>query len=134
LTEGLKKVLTDIRGSLASITFSMKKCIDDGLEMNLEDMDGLGHRLVLLAECFKAPLKELKHTVLMLTLMDAGLSIRYRVKELKKRGIMMEDTIFFVEVYSFVKLIEDSIASGEYYEELSKIYWRKLNEDPRTHT
>lgn len=112
----------------------MKKCIDDGLKMNLEDMDGLGHRLILLAECFKAPLKELKHTVLMLTLMDAGLSIRNRVEELKTRGIMMEDTIFFIEIYSFVKLIEDSIASGEYYKELDKIYWRKLNEDLRTRT
>ncbi|MEM2940457.1 MAG: hypothetical protein QW304_02775 [Thermoproteota archaeon] len=134
MTEGLKRILTDIQDSLSSITFSMKKCIDDGLEMDLEDMDGLGHRLILLAECFKAPLKELKHTVLMITLMDAGLSIRNRVKELKTRGIMTEDTVFFVEIYSFIKLIEESIASGEYYEELDKIYWRKLNEDLRTHT
>ncbi|MEM2088951.1 MAG: hypothetical protein QXF52_09850 [Thermoproteota archaeon] len=133
MTEGLKQVLTDIQDSLSSITFSMKKCIDDGLGMNLEDMDGLGHRLILLAECVKAPLKEFRHTILMITLMDAGLSIRNRVKELKTRGIMTEDTVFFVEIYSFMKLLEDSIASGEYYEELDKIYWRKLNEDLRTH-
>jgi hypothetical protein len=134
LTEGLRRVLSEIHGSLSPITVSMKKCIDEGLNMNLDDMDSLGDRLIFLAECFRDPLKELKHTILVFTLMDAGLSVRHRVKELKTRSILADDTVFFTEIYLTVKLIEDAIASGEYYEELVKIYQKRLNEDLRTRT
>ncbi len=102
--------------------------------MNLEDMESLGNRLILLAEYFRDPLKELKHTILVFTLRDAGLSVRERVKELKTREALMDDTVFFTEIYLLMKLIEDSIASGEYYEELVKIYRKRLNEDLHTRT
>lgn len=119
---------------MSPITVLMKKCIDDGLAMNLDDMDSLGDRLILLAECFRDPLKELKHTILVFTLMDAGLSVRHRVKELKARALLADDTVFFTEIYLAMKLIEDTIASGEYYEELVKIYQKRLNEGRRTRT
>ena len=99
----------------------------------MDDMDNLGKDLILLAERFRNRLKELNHTVLTLTLMEAGVCIRSRVRKLKKRGILDEDVVFFNDVYSLIKLIEDSIASGEYYEELVKIYNKKLNEGLRTH-
>lgn len=102
--------------------------------MNLEDMDSLGNRLILLAECFRVPLKKSKHTILVFTLMDAGLSVRERIKESRARGILVDDdTVFFTEIYLLMKLIEDTIASGEYYDELVKIHRKKLNEDLRTH-
>ncbi|MGB9718468.1 MAG: hypothetical protein ACPL4E_08530 [Thermoproteota archaeon] len=134
MTEGLRRVLSEIQGSLTPINVSMKKCIDDGLNMNLDDMNSLGNRLILLAECFRDPLKELKHTVLVFTLMDAGLSVLHRVGELKNRALLADDTVFFTEVYLVMKLIEDAIASGEYYEELVKIHEKKLSEDLRTRT
>jgi len=130
----LRRVLSEIQGSLTPINVSMKKCIDDGLNMNLDDMNSLGNRLILLAECFRDPLKELKHTVLVFTLMDAGLSVLHRVRELKNRALLAEDTVFFTEVYLVMKLIEDTIASGEYYEELVKIREKRLSEDLRTRT
>lgn len=110
----------------------MRKCIDNGLEANIDNIDYLGQSLILLADRFRNRLKELKHTVLTLTLMEAGISIRGRVSKMKKRGVLSEDILFFDEVYSFIKLIEDSIASGEYYRELVKIYQGKLNEDLHT--
>ncbi len=119
---------------MTPINVSMKKCIDDGLNMNLDDMNSLGNRLILLAECFRDPLKELKHTVLVFTLMDAGLSVLHRVGELKNRALLADDTVFFTEVYLVMKLIEDTIASEEYYEELVKIHEKKLSEDLRTRT
>lgn len=130
----MRRVLSEIQGSLTPINVSMKKCIDDGLNMNLDDMNSLGNRLILLAECFRDPLKELKHTVLVFTLMDAGLSVLHRVGELKNRALLADDTVFFTEVYLVMKLIEDAIASGEYYEELVKIHEKKLSEDLRTRT
>jgi len=134
LTEGLRRVLSEIQGSLTPINVSMKKCIDDGLNMNLDDMNSLGNRLILLAECFRDPLKELKHTILVSTLMDAGLSVLHRVRELKNRALLADDAVFFTEVYLVMKLIEDTIASGEYYEELVKIHEKRLSEDLRTRT
>jgi hypothetical protein len=95
-------------------------------------MDHLGQSLILLADRFRNQLKELKHTVLTITLMEAGVNIRGRVSKMKRRGISSDDIAFFDEVYSFIKLIENSIASGEYYEELVKIYRGKLNEDLHT--
>ncbi|MDW8034420.1 MAG: hypothetical protein RMI79_05795 [Nitrososphaerota archaeon] len=133
MTEELRKVLSEIQNSLCSLTFSMRKCIDSGLEVNMEDIDSLGQNLMFLADRFRNQLKELKHTVLSLTLMEAGVSIRGRVRKMRRRGVSTDDIVFFEEVYSLVKLIEDSIASGEYYEELVKIYQSKLSEDPRTH-
>ncbi|MEM3713116.1 MAG: hypothetical protein QXR97_06235 [Thermoproteota archaeon] len=132
MTEELRRVLSEIQDSLCLLTFSMKKHIDRGLEINIDDMDDLGQSLILLADRFRTPLKELKHTVLSLTLMEAGVSIRGRVRKMRKRGVLKDDIVFFEEVYSLVKLIEDSIASGEYYEELVKIYRSKLNEDLHT--
>lgn len=102
--------------------------------MNLDDMDSLGDRLILLAEYFRDPLKELKHTILVFTIMDAGLSVRHRVKELKTRTLLADDTVFFTEIYLVMKLIEDTIASGEYFEELAKIYQKRLSEDLHTRT
>ncbi|MBO3842349.1 MAG: hypothetical protein FGF48_08040 [Candidatus Brockarchaeota archaeon] len=134
MTEGLRRVLSEIQGSLSPINVSMKKCIDDGLNMNLDDMNSLGNRLIFLAECFRDQLKELKHTVLIFTLMDAGLSVVHRVRELKNRALLADDTVFFTEVYLVTKLIEDTIASGEYFEELAKIYQKRLSEDLRTRT
>lgn len=64
--------------------------------------------------------------------MEAGLGIR-GVRKMRRRGVSAEDIVFFDEIYSLVKLIEDSMASGEYYEELIKIYWGKLNGDLHTH-
>ena len=75
MTESLRKILSEIQASLSLINVSMKKCIDDGLDMNLDEMDSLGDRLILLAECFMDPLKELRHTVLVFTIIDAGLSV-----------------------------------------------------------
>jgi hypothetical protein len=132
LTEELRKVLSEIQTFLGSVTISMRKCIDNGLETNIDNMDYLGQSLIVLADRFRNQLKELKHTVLTLTLMEAGVSIRGRVSKMKRRGVLSEDIMFFDEVYSFIKLIEDSIASGEYYKELVKIYRGKLNEDLRT--
>lgn len=109
----------------------MRKYIDNGLETNIDNIDYLGQSLILLADRFRNQLKELKHTVLTLTLMEAGVSIRRRASKIKRRGVLSEDILFFDEVYSFIKLIEDSIASGEYYKELVKIYQTKLNEDLR---
>ncbi|MBO3799783.1 MAG: hypothetical protein FGF52_01840 [Candidatus Brockarchaeota archaeon] len=86
----------------------------------------------MFADRFRNQLKELKHTVLTLTLMEAGLGIR-GVRKMRRRGVSAEDIVFFDEIYSLVKLIEDSMASGEYYEELIKIYWGKLNGDLHTH-
>lgn len=134
LTQELKEVLLEIRCSLSPITLLMKECIDDGLNMDLDDMDDLGSRLILLAEHFTGPLKELRHTILIFTLMDAGLSVKRRVKELKTRNILMDDTVFFAEIYSVVKFIEDTISSGEYYDELVKIYRKRLSEDLHTRT
>ncbi|MEM3025957.1 MAG: hypothetical protein QXP19_00385, partial [Thermoproteota archaeon] len=99
MTEGLRRVLSEIQGSLSTINVSMKKCIDEGLNMNLDDMDSLGDRLILLAEYFRDPLKEFKHTILVFTIMDAGLSVRHKVKELKTRTLLADDTVFFTEVY-----------------------------------
>ena len=130
----MRRVLSEIQGFLTPINVSMKKCIDDGLNMNLDDMNSLGNRLILLAEYFRDPLKELKHTVLVFTLMDAGLSVLHRVRELKNRVLLADDTVFFTEVYLAMKLIEDTIASGEYYEELVKIHERRLSEDLHTRT
>ncbi|MEM1547411.1 MAG: hypothetical protein QXN75_00075 [Thermoproteota archaeon] len=132
MTEELRKVLSEIQNSLCSLTFSMRKYIDCGLEMNIDDMDDLGQSLILLADRFRNQLKELKHTVLTLTLMEAGVGIRRRVRKMRRRGISAEDIVFFDEIYSLVKLIEDSMASGEYYEELVKIYRGKLNGDLHT--
>jgi len=132
LTEELRRVLSDIQASLYSLTFSMRNCIDNGLENNIDNMDDLGQSLILLADRFKNRLKELNHTILTLTIMEAGVSIRTRVEKMKRRGVYKEDVLFFEEVYSIVKLIEDSIASGEYYEELLRIYRGKSNEDLRT--
>ncbi|MEM3647668.1 MAG: hypothetical protein QW506_00720 [Thermoproteota archaeon] len=134
MTEGLRRVLSEIQGSLSTINVSMKKCIDEGLNMNLDDMDSLGDRLILLAEYFRDPLKELKHTILVFTIMDAGLSVRHRVKELKTRTLLADDTVFFTEIYLVMKLIEDTIASGEYFEELAKIHEKRLSEDLHTRT
>ncbi|MBO3769985.1 MAG: hypothetical protein QXS51_03520 [Thermoproteota archaeon] len=134
MTEELKRVLSEIQSSLCPLTFSMRKYIDNGLEVNIDDIDTLGQSFISLANRFRNQLKELKHTVLSLTLMEAGVSIRGRVRRMRRRGVSADDIVFFEEVYSLVKLIEDSIASGEYYEELLKIYRGKLNEDLHTHT
>jgi hypothetical protein len=56
------------------------------------------------------------------------------VRELKNRALLADDTVFFTEVYLVMKLIEDTIASGEYYEELVKIHEKRLSEDLRTRT
>lgn len=132
MTEELRKVLSEIQTSLCSLTVLMRRCIDSGLETNIDNMDHLGQSLILLADRFRNQLKELKHTVLTITLMEAGVNIRGRVSKMKRRGISSDDIAFFDEVYSFIKLIENSIASGEYYEELVKIYRGKLNEDLHT--
>jgi len=132
LTEELRKVLSEIQTSLCSVTVSMRRCIDNGLETNIDNMDHLGQSLIVLADRFRNQLKELKHTVLTITLIEAGVSIRGRVSKMKRRGVLSEDIVFFDEVYSFIKLIEDSIASGEYYKELVKIYRGKLSEDLHT--
>lgn len=134
MTESLRKILSEIQVSLSPINVSMKKCIDDGLSMNLDEMDNLGDRLILLAECFIDPLRELKHTVLVSTIIDAGLSVRHRVKQLKSRALLEDDTVFFTEIYLVMKLIEDTIASGEYFEELAKISRKRLSEDLHTRT
>jgi len=125
-------VLSEIQTSLCSVTVSMRRCIDNGLETNIDNMDHLGQSLIVLADRFRNQLKELKHTVLTITLIEAGVSIRGRVSKMKRRGVLSEDIVFFDEVYSFIKLIEDSIASGEYYKELVKIYRGKLSEDLHT--
>ncbi len=125
-------MLSEIQTSLCSVTVSMRRCIDNGLETNIDNMDHLGQSLIVLADRFRNQLKELKHTVLTITLIEAGVSIRGRVSKMKRRGVLSEDIVFFDEVYSFIKLIEDSIASGEYYKELVKIYRGKLSEDLHT--
>ncbi|MEM1557028.1 MAG: hypothetical protein QXT26_02375 [Thermoproteota archaeon] len=132
MSEELKRVLSEIQNSLCSLTFSMRKYIDNGLEGNIDGIDDLGQSFISLADRFRSQLKELKHTVLSLTLMEAGVSIRGRVKKMRRKGVSTDDIVFFEEVYSLVKLIEDSIASGEYYEELVKIYRNKLTEDLHT--
>lgn len=100
--------------------------------MDIEDLDDLGHELVLLSERFNTPLTEFSHSILTVTLMNAGLSIGRMVEELRIRGINEGDLAFLSDIYSFVSLIANTIESGEYYQELVKIYQKKLSEGRRT--
>ncbi|MGQ9690621.1 MAG: hypothetical protein ACUVQY_05070 [Thermoproteota archaeon] len=131
MTEELRGILTDIYSLLSPIALSLKRCIDSGLNMDIKDLDVLGHELVVISERFSAPLTEFSHSILTITLMNAGLSISRRVEELRIRGMNEDDLAFLNDVYSLVKLIANTIESGEYYQELVRIYQKKLSEGHR---
>lgn len=132
LTEELREVLIAMYSLLSPITSSLKRYIDSGLNMDIEGLDNLGHELVLLSERFSTPLSEFSHSILTITLMNAGLSISRRVEELRIRRMDGSDIAFLNDIYSLIRLIENTIESGEYYRELVKIY-QKISEDRRIH-
>jgi len=69
----------------------------------------------------------MSHRVLCVTALEAGLRLREKSVELRRREVKNEDIEYLWDIYDVFKLIADKIRSGEYEQGLREMESRRKN-------
>jgi len=117
----LRAMLLLVSRDLRPIVTRMKEAIRRDGGVRARDFEASGEQLLTMAKIYWAQLSEIRHSVLSLSLRDAGLSLRHRSWELKRRELDADDVIFYSEVCDALDAISGTLDSGEYLCELEKL-------------
>jgi len=121
--EKFEPLLSFIQGKLRVILAKNQGYM---LSWDTTNLKNTGDDLIELAQEVYPQLAEVEHRILHYSLRDAGLGIRIRALEIKKRRIEEEDKEYFRGVHDALENICKKIETGEYYKELKKIGNSKL--------
>lgn len=92
---------------------------------NVELLNEIADDFINLGNSLYVEFATMSHRVLCVTVLEAGLRLREKSRELRERELRSEDIEYLYDIYDIFKLIADKIRSGEYEEGLREMQLKR---------
>ena len=107
-------VLSGYRGRLLRVIRLLNSFVEEG---KVEDLVVASSLLINAGNDTYASFEVYSHVILPAISIQAGLELRKRASDIKRRGVMKEDKEYVIDIRQLFKRIADTIDSGEYERE-----------------